>query len=76
MILQVDLEGDIARLSIDTAATIAHPELNDRLRQAAWERGQIDYKGADSFDNIQKVLDEQLNTKASEPFSFTGKPSA
>lgn len=29
-------------------------------RFSAWQQGQIDYLGADSFDNIQKKLDESI----------------
>jgi hypothetical protein len=46
------------------------------MRQLSWERGQIDYKGVDSFDNIRKKLDEQLSTKSAEPFSFAGSGNA
>ncbi|KAI0987073.1 hypothetical protein GJ496_005212 [Pomphorhynchus laevis] len=31
--------------------------------QQAWERGEIDYTGADSFDNIRKFLDEILENE-------------
>lgn len=71
--LKVGLEGDIARLTIDPAASgTFHPALDDRLRQYAWEHGQIDYKGADAFDNIRKRLDEQLANKNVPPFNFAG----
>ena len=31
-------------------------QLDDRSRQFAWERGQIDYCGIDSFDNIRRQV--------------------
>jgi len=31
-----------------------------KSRYEAWEAGIIDYKGADAFDNIQKVIDRTL----------------
>lgn len=67
----VGLEGDLASLSIGATAS-AEPGVNDRMRQLSWERGQIDYKGVDAFDNIRKKLDQQLSTKSAEPFSFAG----
>lgn len=36
-------------------------QLNDLERQYNWERGQIDYLGIDSFDNILKQLEETIN---------------
>lgn len=33
---------------------------HDRLHQMAFESGAIDYSGRDSWENIQKYLDEQL----------------
>lgn len=34
--------------------------LGPEARQFAWERGQIDYLGADAFANIQKKLDAAM----------------
>lgn len=34
---------------------------DDAARMYAWEHGQIDYMGRDSFENIQKKLDEIIN---------------
>jgi len=36
-------------------------QLSDSRRQYSWERGQIDYLGIDSFDNILSQLDAKLN---------------
>jgi len=38
------------------------PQLSDEQRQYNWEHGQIDYLGADSFDNILQRLDAKLST--------------
>jgi len=38
------------------------PDLSDEQRQYNWEHGQIDYLGADSFDNILQRLDAKLAT--------------
>nr|KAG5693068.1 hypothetical protein BaRGS_028828 [Batillaria attramentaria]KAG5697985.1 hypothetical protein BaRGS_005803 [Batillaria attramentaria] len=34
--------------------------LDDRERRLAWERGQADYMGADSFENIRRKLDQKM----------------
>ena len=36
-------------------------QLGDSRRQYSWERGQIDYLGIDSFDNILSQLDAKLH---------------
>jgi len=36
--------------------------VSDEQRQYNWEHGQIDYLGADSFDNILQQLDAKLAT--------------
>jgi len=36
-------------------------QLSDSRRQYSWERGQIDYLGIDSFDNILSQLDAKLH---------------
>ena len=38
--------------------TFSPEELRDPNRRYQWERGQIDYTGIDSFDNIEKRLQE------------------
>ena len=35
-------------------------QFDDPNRQYAWEQGQIDYLGIDSFDNIQKRIDQAI----------------
>jgi len=42
------------------------PQLTEGQRQYNWEHGQIDYLGADSFDNILQQLDAKLATPPSE----------
>jgi glycogenin glucosyltransferase len=37
-------------------------QLDDEHRQFSWERGQIDYLGVDSFDNILSQLQRKLDT--------------
>jgi glycogenin glucosyltransferase len=60
----VVLTEHLSQLSVFTKQ-----ELDDGQRQYNWERGQIDYLGIDSFDNIQKQLDHKLTSpeQLSEP---------
>jgi len=40
------------------------PQMNEREWQYAWERGQIDYLGIDSFANIQTKIEETMRNGA------------
>lgn len=48
----------------DTPTSTSTPERRlseESARMRAWESGQIEYMGRDSFENIQKKLDEVIN---------------
>lgn len=50
-----------AETSSGLVAGVAYPAtVSENERQAAWERGQIDYHGQDSWANIEKHLQQQL----------------
>ena len=36
------------------------PVLQDIAHRQAWERGDIDYRGRDKFENIQKKIQESI----------------
>lgn len=36
------------------------PVLQEVAHQRAWENGDIDYRGRDKFDNIQKRINESI----------------
>jgi len=59
------IAGSLARLTISgtSAAGAAAPAPDPLAHKNEWERGEIDYMGRDSFDNIQKKLDESINGK-------------
>ncbi|THD25408.1 Glycogenin glucosyltransferase [Fasciola hepatica] len=54
------LIGKLASLEITVPCppTISVPDENDR--QMAWERGQMDYLGSDSFERIQSMLESKI----------------
>jgi glycogenin glucosyltransferase len=54
-----DTQGQPPSQDTFTLTSYTHHQLGDIRRQHSWERGQIDYLGIDSFENILS----QLNTK-------------
>jgi hypothetical protein len=46
---------------------------DDEQRQYNWERGQIDYLGADSFENILSRLNAKLNGAGSQTLTSPGE---
>ena len=55
---QSELVSGFSQLSVSPATTPSGPE--DHERRAAWERGQMDYMGSDSFDNILSKMQQTL----------------
>lgn len=43
---------------IDDPIVELTPEQQDTAHRRAWENGEIDYRGRDKFDNIQKRIEE------------------
>lgn len=69
MVKQSGLAGSLSKIhlsheyrGIGEAASVA----DEFARQNAWERGQIDYMGSDSFVNIQKKIDEAINVRIAQ----------
>ncbi|KAM4041576.1 glycogenin-1 isoform 2-T2 [Anomaloglossus baeobatrachus] len=50
----------VSQLSIAAAASPPPPSISSEERRERWEQGQVDYMGADSYDNIKKKLDTYL----------------
>lgn len=57
---QSGLIGKLASMEITVSCppTINIPDESDR--QMAWERGQMDYMGSDSFERIQCLLESKI----------------
>lgn len=51
---QLNLVGSMSSMSLQSSLD------NAEGRFSAWQQGQIDYLGADSFENIQKKLDASI----------------
>uniref|UniRef100_T1IZS8 glycogenin glucosyltransferase n=1 Tax=Strigamia maritima TaxID=126957 RepID=T1IZS8_STRMM len=55
------LAGQLAMMSVGIhAPSAAEVAEDERAHQLAWECGRVDYMGRDSFENIQKKLEESL----------------
>ncbi|CAN7947836.1 unnamed protein product [Ixodes pacificus] len=73
------LAGEMSKLTIKTAEELRQSPTEQAMyggseaRQFAWERGQIDYLGADAFENIQKKLDTAI-TPPAEPLTTQAHP--
>ncbi|KAK2157063.1 hypothetical protein NP493_1912g00000 [Ridgeia piscesae] len=57
--LQFAIVEGLAKIRLDMG--YSDTQLDDSSRQYAWERGHIDYRGIDSFDNIRRQLDKVLS---------------
>ncbi|XP_053202433.1 glycogenin-1-like isoform X1 [Panonychus citri] len=61
------LASQLAKLRLDSPTDSHYPgiignsaHLDDYSRKRAWEAGSVDYLGVDSFENIQKKLDQAI----------------
>jgi len=70
------LAGVYAAMSFEGAKTTEQLENEGRLRKHAWEQGNIDYLGKDSFDNILKKIQQTMAQAAiQEPKKKEKSPS-
>jgi len=60
---QAGLAGALSQLRIGVQRTPEQEQYENLMRRQCWESGQIDYSGADSFDNIWKKITQTLETK-------------
>ncbi|XP_050313175.1 cell surface glycoprotein 1-like isoform X1 [Anthonomus grandis grandis] len=56
------LAGAFSQLTLGVARTAEQDALENVLRKQAWEVGNIDYLGKDSFDNIWSKISETLSS--------------
>ncbi|XP_064639603.1 glycogenin-1-like isoform X1 [Lineus longissimus] len=59
--------GQLAGLKLAGPSPEPLPQMNEREWQYAWERGQIDYLGIDSFENIKSKIEDTLGNGAKKP---------
>ncbi|KAH8407717.1 hypothetical protein KR222_011271 [Zaprionus bogoriensis] len=63
---EAGLAGALAQLRIGVQRTPEQEQYENLMRRQCWESGQIDYAGADSFDNIWKKITQTLESKAEQ----------
>ncbi|KAF5398870.1 Glycogenin glucosyltransferase [Paragonimus heterotremus] len=54
------LIGKLATLDINVPCPVTITVTEEADRQLAWERGQMDYRGSDSFERIQALLESKI----------------
>ncbi|XP_017087281.1 glycogenin-1 isoform X4 [Drosophila bipectinata] len=60
---EAGLAGALSQLKIGEQRTAEQEAYENLMRRQCWESGQIDYSGADSFDNIWKKITQTLEKK-------------
>ncbi|XP_070066591.1 glycogenin-1 isoform X2 [Drosophila virilis] len=60
---EAGLAGALAQLRIGVERTPEQEQYENLMRRQCWESGQIDYSGADAFDNIWKKITQTLEAK-------------
>ncbi|XP_034479885.1 glycogenin-1 isoform X2 [Drosophila innubila] len=60
---EAGLAGALSQLQIGVQRTPEQEHYENLMRRQCWESGQIDYSGADSFDNIWKKITQTLEAK-------------
>lgn len=55
---------DAGAVVLPTELAEAGPkEMTQQEHREAWERGEIDYKGRDAFDNLMKKMQDTMDKK-------------
>lgn len=57
------MAGALSQLRLGEQRTDEQEAYDLLMRRQAWEAGQMDYTGLDSFDNIWKKIQETLQSK-------------
>ncbi|XP_034125210.1 glycogenin-1 isoform X1 [Drosophila guanche] len=72
---EAGLAGALSQLQIGVQRTPEQEAYESLMRRQCWESGQIDYSGADSFDNIWKKISQTLDKKPEKEAEQTGSSS-
>uniref|UniRef100_A0ABD2W1A5 glycogenin glucosyltransferase n=1 Tax=Trichogramma kaykai TaxID=54128 RepID=A0ABD2W1A5_9HYME len=65
------IAGALSKMTLEEVRTEEQSSVDEGMRKFNWEQGQIDYMGADSFDNIMKKIHQTI--AAGEPSESTEK---
>ncbi|EDX08032.1 GD11576 [Drosophila simulans] len=69
---EAGLAGALSQLRIGQQRTPEQEAYENQMRRQCWESGQIDYSGADSFENIWKKISQTLERKTEKESEETG----
>ncbi|XP_017125970.2 glycogenin-1 isoform X1 [Drosophila elegans] len=69
---EAGLAGALSQLRIGEQRTPEQEDYENQMRRQCWESGQIDYSGADSFENIWKKISQTLDKKSDKETEETG----
>ncbi|XP_041675864.1 glycogenin-1-like isoform X1 [Drosophila eugracilis] len=69
---EAGLAGALSQLRIGQQRTPEQEAYENQMRRQCWESGQIDYSGADSFENIWKKISQTLDKKSEKETEETG----
>ncbi|XP_017040853.1 glycogenin-1 isoform X1 [Drosophila ficusphila] len=69
---EAGLAGALSQLRIGEQRTPEQEAYENQMRRQCWESGQIDYTGADSFENIWKKISQTLDKKTDKETEETG----
>ncbi|XP_043643304.1 glycogenin-1 isoform X3 [Drosophila teissieri] len=69
------LAGALSQLRIGQQRTPEQEAYENQMRRQCWESGQIDYSGADSFENIWKKISQTLERKTEKESEETDNDS-
>ncbi|XP_043070292.1 glycogenin-1 isoform X1 [Drosophila grimshawi] len=64
---EAGLAGALSQLRIGVERTPEQEQYENLMRRQCWESGQVDYSGADAFDNIWKKITKTLEAKPEKP---------
>ncbi|XP_065719743.2 glycogenin-2 isoform X1 [Drosophila suzukii] len=69
---EAGLAGALSQIRIGEQRTPEQEAYENQMRRQCWESGQIDYSGADSFENIWKKISQTLEGKSDKESDETG----
>ncbi|XP_043643302.1 GATA zinc finger domain-containing protein 10 isoform X1 [Drosophila teissieri] len=72
---EAGLAGALSQLRIGQQRTPEQEAYENQMRRQCWESGQIDYSGADSFENIWKKISQTLERKTEKESEETDNDS-
>jgi len=79
VLLQLGLAGALSHVTLGVARSAEQTAYEEHTRKQAWEQGNMDYMGCDSFDNIWRKITEtlaQAPPKPEPPRAVSGGSSA